>query len=77
MTSVYDTARRVSIWLVRLHACREDGRVRATLDAGLLSALLGVISFRSTVDVSARDIAPHHERQSAGRVCKLNWHVNL
>ena len=64
MTSVYDTARRVSICLVRLHACREDGRVRASLDASLLSALLGVISFRSTVDVSPRDIAPHHERQS-------------
>lgn len=67
MTSVYETERRVAIWLVQLHACGEERRVRALLDAGLLSALLSIISFRSTVDVGARNVAPHHER-SGGRV---------
>ena len=71
MTSVYDTERCDSIWLVRLRACREDGRVRASLDAGLLSALLGVVSFRSTVDVGPRNFAPHHERRRSRRMLQV------
>ena len=74
---MYDTERCDSIWLVRLKACREDGRVRASLDAGLLSALLCVVSFRSTVDVSPRNFAPHHERRRSRRVLQLKMACQL
>lgn len=52
----------VPAWCMRLHAYRKHGRVCASLDTCLLGTLPGVVSFRSTVDVSARDIAPHHSK---------------
>lgn len=63
MASVYHVDRRVLLWLLRLNACGEDGRVCASLEACMLSALLGVVSFRCTVGVGARNIAPDHEQQ--------------